>query len=136
MVNIVANKKAYTITTNDEGYATFNLNKLKSGTYTLTASYGDAKVSNKIVIKPVLITKNISKKKAKTIKYTAKLVNTKGKVVKGKKITFKIKGKTYKAKTNAKGIATISIKNLKVGKYTITTKYSKSTNKNTIKIKK
>lgn len=136
VVKIVVNKKTYNVKTNSEGYATFNLNNLKPGSYTLTATYSGVKVSNKIVIKPVLITKNVSKKKAKTVKYTAKLVNTKGKVVKGKKITFKVNGKAYTAKTNAKGIATVSITNLKVGKNTITTKYSKSTNKNTITIKK
>ena len=38
--------------------------------------------------------------------------------------------------TNKKGVATISIKNIKVGKYKITTKYGKSIIKNTIKIKK
>ena len=68
--------------------------------------------------------------------FSAKLVNSKGKVVKGKKITFKIKGKTYKVKTNNKGIATLKIKNLKVGKYIIKSIYGKSTIKNTIKIRK
>ena len=135
-VKIVAGKKTYTIRTNANGYASFNLNNLAPGTYTLKASYGSVTVSNKIVVKPVLTASNISKKKAKTIKFSAKLVNTKGKPLKGKKITFKLKGKTYSAKTNAKGIATISIKNLAVGKYTVTTKYSKSTIKNTIRIKK
>ena len=84
----------------------------------------------------MLTAKNISKKKAKKVKFSAKLVNSKGKAVKGKKITFKIKGKTYKVKTNKKGQATLTLKNLKVGKYKITTKYGKSTIKNTIKIKK
>ena len=135
-VKVVVGKKTYSIKTNSQGYASFNTNKLKPGTYTLTATYSGVKVSNKIVIKPVLTAKNVSKKKAKVIKFSAKLVNTKGKAVKGKKITFKIKGKKYTAKTNKKGVATISIKNLKVGKYTITTTYSKSTIKNTIRIRK
>ena len=109
---------------------------LKPKTYTITAFYKDTTVSNKIVVKPLLTAKNISKKKAKKIKFQAKLVNTKGKPVKGKKIIFKVNGKTYKAKTNSKGIAKIYIKNLKVGKYIITTKYGKSKIKNTIRIKK
>lgn len=135
IVKIAVNKKTYTRTTDSNGYASFKVT-LQPGTYTITATYSGVKVSNKIVVKPVLTAKNISKKKAKTIKFTAKLVNTKGKVVKGKKITFKLKGKTYTSKTNKKGIATISLKNLKVGKYTITTKYGKSSIKNTIQIKK
>ena len=49
---------------------------------------------------------------------------------------FKVKGKSYTAKTNSKGIATLSLKDLKVGKYTINTIYGKSSVKNTITIKK
>ena len=66
----------------------------------------------------MLTTKIASNKKNKKTKLIAKLVNTKGKPVKGKKITFKIKNKTYKAKTNKKGIASVSIKlKLKKGNY-------------------
>ena len=64
-------------------------------------------------------------------------MNTKGKILKGKKISFKIKNKTYKAKTNKKGVATATIKNLKKpGKFTITSSYGGCTIKNTIQIKK
>ena len=134
-VTFKINGKTYTRQTDKNGYASLKLS-LKAKTYTITATYKGVKVSNKVVIKPVLTAKNISKKKAKKIKFIAKLVNTKGKAVKGKTIKFKFKGKTYKAKTNKKGIATVTLKNLKVGKYTIKTTYGKSTIKNTIKIKK
>ena len=134
-VTFTINKKNHKVKTDKNGYASFKINS-KPGKYTISATYSGVKVSNKVVVKKVLTAKNISKKKAKKIKFSAKLVNKKGKAVKGKKITFKIKGKTYKAKTNKKGIATITLKNLKVGKYTITTKYGKSSIKNTIKIKK
>ena len=80
--------------------------------------------------------KNIVKKKAKKIKFSAKLVDKNGKILKNKKITFKIKGKKYKAKTNKKGIATVTLKKLKAGKYTITSSYGGCTITNTIKIKK
>ena len=128
--------KNYKVKTDKNGFASFKLNKLSPKTYTVTATYKGYKVSNKIVVKPVLTAKNISKKKANKIKFKAKLLNSNGKVLKGKKITFKIKGKTYKVKTNKKGIATLTLKKLKVGKYKITTKYGKSSIKNTIKIKK
>lgn len=134
-VTFKVNGKTYARQTDKNGYASFKIT-LSAKTYTITATYKGVKISNKIVVKPVLTAKNISKKKAKTIKFAAKLVNTDGKVLKGKKITFKFKGKTYTAKTNSKGIATVSLKNLKVGKYTITAKYGKSSIKNTIKIKK
>ena len=134
-VKITIAGKSYTVKTDKKGYASYKIS-LPAKTYTISATYKGFKVSNKVVVKPVLTAKNISKKKAKTTKFTAKLVNTKGKVVKGKKITFKFKGKTYKVKTNKKGIATLTLKNLKVGKYTIKTTYGKSTIKNTIKIRK
>jgi len=127
--------KNYNARTNNQGYASFKIT-LKAGNYKITATYKGFKVSNKITVKPTLITKNLKVNKGKKIKYQAKLFNTNGKALKGKKITFKIKGKTYKAKTNKKGIATIKIKNLKRGKYTVTVKYAKLTNKNKITVKK
>ena len=51
-------------------------------------------------------------------------------------LNFKFKGKTYKRKTNSKGIATLSLKNLKKGKYTIYSTYGKLTVKNRIKVTK
>ena len=62
------------------------------------------------------------------LKATLKWTN--GKAIKGKKIVFKFKGKKYKAKTNKKGVAKVTIKNkklikkLKKGKkYTYSAKY-------------
>lgn len=127
---------SYNIKTNKNGIASIKLNKFAAKTYDVTVTYKGYKVSNKITIKPTLITKNKSAKKGKTVKFTAKLLNTNGKALKGKKITFKIKNKKYTAKTNKKGKATIKIKNLKAGKYKITSKYAKLQNINTIKIKK
>lgn len=126
--------KTYTVKTNKNGYASLKIN-LKPKTYTITATYKSYKVSNKVTIKPTVITKNISKKKSKTVKFNAKVVNTKGKVLKNKKVTFKVKGKKYTVKTNSKGIATLSLKNLKVGKYTVYSTYGGLTVKNTITIK-
>ena len=135
-IKVVFNKQTIPLKTNSKGYVELDTKNLKAGTYTIKATSSSLSVSKKITVKPLLITKNLSKKKAATIKFTAKLVNNKGKIVKNKKITFKLKGKTYTAKTNAKGIATVSLKNLKVGKYTINTIYGKSNVKNTITVKK
>ena len=133
-VKITVGKKTYTRTTDKNGYASYKIT-LTPGTYTIKATYNGIVKSNKVVVKKVLSAKNISKKKSKTIKFSAKL--SKGsKVLKNKKVKFKIKGKTYTAKTNKKGIATVSVKNLKVGKYTIYTYYGKSSIKNTITVKK
>lgn len=128
-IQFTVNSKVYTKYTNANGIATLN-NKLKIGKYKVSVSFsGDSSYIssvkvNKVTIKSTLITSDKTVKKSKTVKFNAKLVNSNGKVLKSKKITFKIKNKEYTALTNKKGIATVAIKNLKVGKYTITTSYS------------
>ena len=135
IINMTISGKTYQVKTDANGYASLNIN-LSPKTYTITATYKGFKVSNKVTIKPTIITKNISKKKAATVKFTAKVVNSNGKVVKNKKVTFKVKSKTYKVKTSTKGIATLSLKNLKVGKYVVYSSYGGLKVKNTITIKK
>ena len=128
--------KSYLIYSDSDGYASLKIT-LKSGTYVITATYSGYQLSNKITVKSTLITKNVSVKKGKTIKFSAKLVNLNGKILKNKKIAFKFNGKIYKIRTNKKGIATLKItKKYRVGKYTITTKYGKVSQKNTIRIRK
>ena len=96
----------------------------------------------KSVLEIVLVMKNISKKKAKKIKFSAKLVNKNGKILKKKKVTFKIKGKKYTAKTNKNGVAKVTIKKkvikkLKKGKkYTVKITYLKKTISKEITVKK
>ncbi|WP_405282213.1 right-handed parallel beta-helix repeat-containing protein [Methanobrevibacter sp.] len=135
VVNFKVNGKTIKSKTDKSGYATASV-KLGVGKYTIAATYGGVSTSNNIVFKATLSAKNMVHKKAKTIKFSTKLVDKKGKVLKGKKITFKIGGKKYSAKTNKKGVATAAIKNLKVGKFTITSSYGGCTIKNTIQIKK
>ena len=132
-VKFTVNGKTYYRRTNASGYASLKIG-LKPKTYTISASYKGFTVKNKVIVKPTVITKNITKKKAKTIKFTAKLVNSKGTILKYKYITFKFKSKKYKRKTNAKGIATLSLTYLKRGKYTIYSTYGSLTVKNTIKV--
>ena len=135
VVTFNVNGKTYNVKTDANGYAVCKVN-LKPNTYTITASFGGFKVSNKIIVKNVLSAKSLSVKKGK-IKFKVKLVNTNGKPLKGKKITFKFKGKKYKAKTNKKGIATLKLKvKLKPGKYKIKATYKKASLTKTIKIKK
>lgn len=84
-------------------------------------------------------------KKAKKLILSAKL-KVNGKLAKGKKLTFKFKGKTFKVKTNKKGVAKLTIKSkvlkkllkkVKAGKkvkYQVS--YGKKTVKKTLKVKK
>ena len=77
------------------------------------------------------------KKSAKSKKFTATLKTTAGKAIKNKKIIFKIKGKSYTAKTNKKGVATIKItQNLKIGKHSVSIIYLKTSIMKTLTVKK
>lgn len=133
-IKININKQTINLKTNSNGYVEVSVN-LKVGTYNVKVTCNKLSISNKIIVKPLIVTKNISKKKTKVVKFSAKLLNNNGKIIKNKKITFKFKNKKYNIKTNKKGIATLSLKNLKKGKYLIYSIYGKSTVKNTIKIK-
>ena len=135
-VTFKIDSKTYVVKTDLDGIAKLALN-FKSGVYTVTAEYRGVKVSNKITVKATYLikAKNITKKKSKKVKFQASLKTSDGKICGFKKLTFKIKGKTYRAKTNSKGIATITIKNLKKGKYVIYTSFSNVKVKNRITIK-
>uniref|UniRef100_UPI003864D2B4 Ig-like domain-containing protein n=1 Tax=Methanobrevibacter sp. TaxID=66852 RepID=UPI003864D2B4 len=135
MVTFYVDGKTYHIKTDSNGYATLSV-RLNPKQYVITAEFNGTRVSNIITVKPVLTTKITSSKKSKKTKFSAKLLDTNGNPLKGKKITFKIKGKKYKAKTNKKGIASIKIKlKLKKGTYKIYTIYGKSKVINKIKVK-
>ena len=60
-------------------------------------------------------------KKAKKIKVTLK---SEGKALAKKQVTIKVNKKTFKAKTNAKGVATIKVKVTKKGKFTAVVKFA------------
>ena len=105
-----------------------------------TPAPAPVKPKTKIVLKANKKTIKIKKTTKKfTVKATLKI---NGKFVKGKVIKFKFKGKTYKAKTNKKGVAKVTIKKkvikkLKKGKkYIIKISYGKKTAKTTVKVKK
>ena len=116
---------------------TFSDNKAPNGKDIYGGTLKNAVYKNtKITLKKVTV-----KKSAKKLKLQAIL--KKGSApLKGKRVTFKFNGKTYKAKTNSKGIAKVTIKKsvlkkLKVGKkikYQV--KYSSFAAKRTAKVKK
>ena len=135
-VKFTFGKKTYEIRTDKKGYATFKINK-KPGQYKIIVQYDDFKVKNKIKIKSTLITKDLSKKAKKAGKFKVKVLNSKGKAFKNQAVKIKFKGKTYKLKTNKKGIVVFNVsKNLKVGEYKIKTVCNGLKNSNKIIVKK
>lgn len=103
------NGKTYNVKTDSKGYASLNV-KFAPNTYTITATYKQFSVKNKVVIKSTIVTKNVVKKKSKTAYFYAKLLDSNGKILKYKKVKFTFKGKTYTVKTNSKGIASYKLK--------------------------
>ena len=142
-VKVTVNGKAQTLKTDKNGYITLKFTKnYLPKTYTVTAEYKGIKVTNKVKVKQILTLKKVKvKKSAKKLVVKATLKEGK-KALKNKKVTFKFKGKKYKAKTNKKGVAKVTIKKsvlkkLKVGKkvkYQVT--YLKDTVKRSVKVKK
>lgn len=91
---------------------------------------------NTVTIKSTIPTKTIFKSVGdKNRKIEIKFLDTKGKALKNKVVKIKFNGKTYKAKTNSKGIAKIKIKKLNVGTYKLTAINPVSKEKRTVKLK-
>ena len=139
-VKFTIDGKTSTVKTDSNGIAKIKISQIPKK-YTITTTYKGKSVKNTVTVKQVLKTSKVTvKKTAKkfTLKATLKI---NGKLVKGKLITFKFNGKTYKVKTNSKGIAqkTLNkkiIKKLKKGKtYTVKVTYLKDTIKTTVKVK-
>ncbi|WP_407414158.1 Ig-like domain-containing protein [Methanobrevibacter sp.] len=131
-VNVkIANKK-YRVKTNSNGVVSVNIPSLKVGKYNIQISYGGVKANKKLTVKHIVGLDTVKvKKSAKKLVLTAKLA----KKLKGKTVTFKFNGKTLKAKTNANGIAKVTVKksvlnSLKVGKKV---SYSATCLKDTVK---
>ena len=157
-VNLTIGKDTYTFDVIN-GVANVKVPELTEGNYNFTITYsGDNKYSlfsrtgsltvnkqttpTKPVAKTTITLKTVKvKKSAKKLVLQATLKQGKT-PLKNKKITFKFNGKTYKAKTNKKGIAKIIIKNsvlkkLKVGKkIKYQASYGKILAKKTAKVRK
>ena len=142
VVTVKIGKKSYKVKTNAYGVVSLKIPKeFKPGTYKISVTYAGQTVKNTLKVKQSLKTSKVTvKKSAKKLVLKATLKNGK-KAVKGKWITFKFNGKTYKAKTNYKGIAqkTLTkkvIKKLKKGKaYKVQVIYLKDIVKTTVKVK-
>ena len=141
IVKITIGSISKNVKTDKNGYATLTITNTPNK-YTITAIYKGQSVKNTVQVKQTLKTSKVTTKKtASSFTLKATLKTSKNKAIKGKKLTFKFNGKTYTAKTNSKGIATVKvdnnvIKKLKKGKkYTFTVKYVSNTIKNQVIVK-
>ena len=144
IVTIKIGKHTFNVKTDEEGYAILKIpSKITPGKYTISATYKGQTVKNTLTVKQVLKTKKTVKVKKSAKKLVLEATLKKGKTaLKGKVIKFKVKGKTYKAKTNKKGVAKVTIKKkvikkLKKGKkYTIKVSYLSDVVKATLKVRR
>ncbi|MBE6497441.1 MAG: Ig-like domain repeat protein [Methanobrevibacter sp.] len=137
----ITGKISKTLTTKN-GAATFKITQVP-GTYKIKITSLGKTVTKTITVKHVVSLKKVTvKKSAKKLVLQATLSKINGKYLSKKTVTFKFNGKAYKAKTDSKGIAKVTIKSsvlkkLKVGKkVTYQATYLKDTVKNTAQIKK
>ena len=124
-VTFKINGKSHIKRTDKNGYAKLKITE-QPGFYYISATYKDFIVYNKGLVKQVLkqLTSFKGKSLSSTFKYKVKFL---GKNKKNKKIKVKFNKKTYKAKTNKKGIATFTLKTpKKSGGYRITAYYKKA----------
>ncbi len=141
IIKIKIGKTTYNVKTNKNGVATLKL-KQTPGKYTIKTTFQGLTVKNTLTVKQGLTLKKTAvKKSAKKLVLQATLKKAKT-PLKNKIVKFKFNGKTYKAKTNKKGVAKVTIKSnvlkkLKVGKkLTYQATYVKDTVKKTVKVQK
>ena len=131
-VSVIINGVTYKGSTNNNGVASISVKFASAGTYNAVVSFmGDETLKSSIGTSKVIVSKKattltakkatLKVKKAKKIKVTLKSA---GKAVAGKTVTIKVNKKTFKAKTNKKGVATIKVKVAKKGKFKAVVKFA------------
>ena len=123
IVTINFNGKKNVVKTDSKGYAVLNIDThVKIASYMIKTTCNDKTVSNKVIIKQIIKASDKKvKKSSKLTKIKISLIKVDGKYLKGKILKVKFNKKTYKIKTNNKGVAIWKVKksmvkNLKVGK--------------------
>ena len=120
--------------TDKNGYAKINVN-LNPGTYTVKAVYDSCSVSNKVQIKSLIESKDLTMNHESGAKFNVKVYTSQAKAAANQKVVFKVAGKSYSRTSNSNGIASLDI-GLDPGTYEITTEYAGLKSINKIKINK
>lgn len=132
VVTVILDGKSKVLTTDDNGVAKVSVKYASSGTHYVTVSFaGDDDYKSSIGSSKIVVSKKattlkapkitLKVKKAKKISITLK---SGGKAVSSKKITIKVNGKTFSAKTNSKGVASVKVKVAKKGTFKYTAKFA------------
>ena len=130
IVTVVFSGHYYYMPTNATGHVVRTIG-LAPGLYAVKAGYKDYNATATIFsVKQILTASSGTlKKTAKSYTLKATLKNTNGKAIAGKEVKLTFNGKTYKVKTNSKGVASYTIKSSVISKltagktYKLTAKY-------------
>ena len=119
-VKIIVNGVTYNVKTNSKGVASLDIN-LKPGTYKVKATnpVNGYSLTTTVKVLSTIEASDISKVVSDGRKFTAKFFKKNGKPLAKKVIRFKINGRTYKVRTDANGVASLSLTSLTKGTYKI-----------------
>lgn len=131
-ISVIIDGVTKSVKTNDKGIATFAVKYNNAGTYNAVLSYaGDETTKSSIGTAKITVAKKATtltapKAKAKVKKATKVKITLKseGKAVASKQITIKVNGKSFSAKTNSKGVASVSVKIAKKGTFKYTASFA------------
>ena len=117
-VKITVNKVTYTKKTDAKGVASLAIN-LKPGSYKISSVNPATgyQLTNTIKILSTISANDVTKVYTDGKRFYATFLKSNGKPLANKNIKFKINGKTYTQKTNSKGVASLTMYNLKKGTY-------------------
>ena len=133
-ITFTYNNKKVTSKTNAKGEAKITIPSLAKGTYKISYKYkGNKNLKGKSGKAKIVVADPTTKLSSSIVvmhyhdgsKFKVKLTNSKGKVLANKNVKIKINGKITTCKTNNKGIAKLSLKNVDPGTYKVKYTYSK-----------
>lgn len=132
-VKIIVDDVTKNLKTNEKGVVSLNVD-LTPGTYKIVAINPSTnyKLTTSFKILSTIKANDISKVKNDARKFTATFLKSDGKALANQNVKFKINGKTRTVKTNKKGVASISLADLKAGKYTIVSYNADGLTKNNV----
>ena len=119
-VKVTVNGKTYTGKTNSNGVASLPI-LLEPGTYKIVSTdpVTGYQLTTTVKVLTTVYANDLSKVYTDGKKFVAKFLNANGQVLANKNVKFKINGQTYTSKTNANGLASLSLTNLATGTYKI-----------------
>lgn len=133
-IQIGFNGVIYNRTTNGTGNARLQINLKNSGFYTFAVCFlGDEEYNGSFIVAKITVNKQKAKlttsnksykSNAKTKTLTATFKTAKGNPLSGKTIKFTVNGKTYSAKTNANGVASVKVSLSTKKTYAFTAKFA------------